>query len=383
MGIYARALHSALVYRIGQSPLEVLQAWGEVPRRRLLFHAGTTVAADVALLQWFRRQPDAIEDPRVALAETAWSGIRLALFVRSLPKQTYWHRPWTPFSSDLHTSSMLWACALGDGAGVAVAAVLGLGCFVTAALVNGERFPFTATLRRRLVVDTLWPVTAATVAGMTARALGRAAARLDEERTAAAGLAEDLARAEARITETERLQAWAQESAVAELVQLERSVSARFGAGKAEPLLATITGALAEVRRGPSALMAAGEAGLMRAVGERAGRLGIRIETDARIDSPLTQPEAEFLGIVLDVALSNISRHAPGAVARFTLEASPESIRVQIVDTGPGVHHQFKPHPGHALDAVAHYAESLGGSLEVAPTTAGGTRVTVRLPRHP
>lgn len=83
-------------------------------------------------------------------------------------------------------------------------------------------------------------------------------------------------------------------------------------------------------------------------------------------------------------ALNNVQKHARAAEVQIELECAQDWIELCVRDDGQGyaggAQGKFK---GHGLRGMRHRAESLGGSLEIAPARGSGTCVTIRVPRTP
>lgn len=83
---------------------------------------------------------------------------------------------------------------------------------------------------------------------------------------------------------------------------------------------------------------------------------------------------------IVQEALSNIRRHAPGARAAVVVHRQADALEVRITDDG---HHGSAPPAsgsGYGIRGMRERAESLGGTLEAGPTTGGGFQVHATLP---
>ena len=94
---------------------------------------------------------------------------------------------------------------------------------------------------------------------------------------------------------------------------------------------------------------------------------------------------------ILQEALTNALRHAPGATALVRVSYAPESVAVEVTNTAPA-----SPPPavtagpdaglpgptgsGYGLAGIAERVASCGGSLTLGPAEDGGFTVTARLP---
>lgn len=89
---------------------------------------------------------------------------------------------------------------------------------------------------------------------------------------------------------------------------------------------------------------------------------------------------------ILQEALTNALRHAPGATASVRVSYSPASVAIEVTNTAPaspGRQAPARPGPagsGYGLAGIAERVASCGGSLALGPTEAGGFTVAARLP---
>ncbi|NUV71206.1 sensor histidine kinase [Streptomyces sp. CAI-121] len=83
---------------------------------------------------------------------------------------------------------------------------------------------------------------------------------------------------------------------------------------------------------------------------------------------------------IVQEALSNVMRHAPGASAEVVIGHRPTGLTVQVVNSPP--EHPSAPSPGvrHGLLGMRERAAMLGGELATGPTPEGGWEVTAILP---
>nr|WP_309140421.1 sensor histidine kinase [Streptomyces sp. PKU-EA00015] len=95
---------------------------------------------------------------------------------------------------------------------------------------------------------------------------------------------------------------------------------------------------------------------------------------------PLT-PGVELSAFrIVQEALSNAIRHAPGTTVRIELAFSPSGLRVRVANTAPRVPAPRSPGAGHGLLGMRERAAMLGGDLATGPTPDGGYEVTAFLP---
>ncbi|HEY7485400.1 MAG TPA: sensor histidine kinase [Streptosporangiaceae bacterium] len=85
---------------------------------------------------------------------------------------------------------------------------------------------------------------------------------------------------------------------------------------------------------------------------------------------------------IVQEALTNARRHAPGAAVRVELTYLPDRLAVRVRDNG--VSHPGSPHteadPGHGLLGMRERATMLGGRFSAGPATSGGFLVEAELP---
>ncbi|AZM61023.1 MULTISPECIES: sensor histidine kinase [unclassified Streptomyces] len=83
---------------------------------------------------------------------------------------------------------------------------------------------------------------------------------------------------------------------------------------------------------------------------------------------------------IVQEALSNVLRHAPGATAHVALAYDPHGLRVQVVNTGPAREAPPSAGAGHGLLGMRERAVMLGGRLTAGPWAGRGYRVDAYLP---
>jgi signal transduction histidine kinase len=82
---------------------------------------------------------------------------------------------------------------------------------------------------------------------------------------------------------------------------------------------------------------------------------------------------------IVQEALTNVRKHAPGAAATVELAWTADRLLVRVADDGPGADGT----PGHGLAGMRERAASVGGTLDAGPGSGGGFVVTATLPRGP
>jgi signal transduction histidine kinase len=81
---------------------------------------------------------------------------------------------------------------------------------------------------------------------------------------------------------------------------------------------------------------------------------------------------------IVQEAVTNAIRHAPGAPATVVVRYGPAALELQVTDEGPGP--DGNGAPGHGLVGMRERAAAFGGSLEAGARAEGGFRVRAVLP---
>jgi signal transduction histidine kinase len=114
-------------------------------------------------------------------------------------------------------------------------------------------------------------------------------------------------------------------------------------------------------------------------------RAGIPVRVDVTGDATSLPSAAGLTAYrIVQEALTNVVRHAPGAEATVRLSTSPAGTRIQVTDTG-GRPRAAGPADsgagdGHGIAGMRERAAIFGGSLEAGPLPGGGFRVAAFLP---
>ncbi|MET7689273.1 GAF domain-containing sensor histidine kinase [Streptomyces sp. NPDC005483] len=127
----------------------------------------------------------------------------------------------------------------------------------------------------------------------------------------------------------------------------------------------------------------AGGAGLraraVRVVGEAAPVLGFApsMRMEGLVDTVVPSEIADHVVAVLSEALTNIARHARAERADISLKADSRQVRLTVTDNGVGI-----PSDGRrsGLRNMAERAEQLGGELELGKSPEGGTALVWWVP---
>lgn len=116
---------------------------------------------------------------------------------------------------------------------------------------------------------------------------------------------------------------------------------------------------------------------------EATRRAGTAVEYEAR-DLPTAVSETVSLTgyRIVQEALSNVVRHAPGAATRVALNGSPTELTIRVTNAEPeGVVRSLEQNRnGHGLVGMRERTAMLGGTLSAAPRQDGGFEVVAKLP---
>lgn len=102
---------------------------------------------------------------------------------------------------------------------------------------------------------------------------------------------------------------------------------------------------------------------------------------------PLAEPVERAAHRVVQEALTNVHKHAPGATTQIHLEFDPRTVRVRIVNGPPGRPvaaapdgEPLLPSGGHGLIGLTERVRLVGGTFESRATGDGGFRIDAALP---
>jgi signal transduction histidine kinase len=112
----------------------------------------------------------------------------------------------------------------------------------------------------------------------------------------------------------------------------------------------------------------------------REAGLGVTQETSGPLVPPPPGVDLTAYRIIQE-ALTNAVRHAPGATASVRVTYEPLHVSVEVTNTAPArVPSQVPAGPGYGLAGIAERVASCGGALSLGPTADGGFAVSARLP---
>ncbi|WP_443066996.1 sensor histidine kinase [Streptomyces sp. NBC_01261] len=86
---------------------------------------------------------------------------------------------------------------------------------------------------------------------------------------------------------------------------------------------------------------------------------------------------------IVQEALTNARRHAPGAAVDVELQYGEQDLALRVRDNGPGAIADLSALSGHGLLGMRERAATVGGTLRIGPAPGGGFLVEARLPVKP
>jgi signal transduction histidine kinase len=123
---------------------------------------------------------------------------------------------------------------------------------------------------------------------------------------------------------------------------------------------------------------------------EAAGAAGLEVTmtSTSRPEAVTATPAVEQCAYrIVQEAISNATRHAPGAAIRITVTTDDRALHVSVHNTDPGPSPSTRAWPaaggGHGLTGMRERVGALGGELTAGPARAGGFEVSAALPLRP
>ncbi|MET8413772.1 histidine kinase [Streptomyces sp. NPDC005195] len=113
---------------------------------------------------------------------------------------------------------------------------------------------------------------------------------------------------------------------------------------------------------------------------ERGRAAGSRIAARLCAPQDLTRPVQLAVYRIVQEALTNARRHAPGAQVRVTVAADEGGVRCEVENTAPEIPGEVSWGAGLGLVSMRERVEALGGLLRAGPTREGGFRVSAAFP---
>lgn len=113
----------------------------------------------------------------------------------------------------------------------------------------------------------------------------------------------------------------------------------------------------------------------------RRGAASVRLHVDGELDDPRVS-EATSLSAyrIVQEALSNALRHAPGSDIEVSISITPEHVAVEVLNSPPTAPARVSEGHGFGLRGMRERASFVQGSLTAEPTPAGGFVVQALLP---
>ncbi len=153
----------------------------------------------------------------------------------------------------------------------------------------------------------------------------------------------------------------------------------------------------AAVDGGAPALVPAPGLGDLESLAATVRTAGIPVQLDLTGDATAVPPAAALTAYrIVQEALTNVVRHAPGAQAAVQVRIYPAGLRIQVIDTGrdpramsaapagiDAFHVNAAAHDrsgGHGIAGMRERAAIFGGTLEAGPRPEGGFQVAAFLP---
>jgi signal transduction histidine kinase len=120
----------------------------------------------------------------------------------------------------------------------------------------------------------------------------------------------------------------------------------------------------------------------IRELCESVSAAGVHVTLTATDVGDLAVQSSQAAYRIVQEALTNVARHAPGAHAAVVIRRCNDELDLVVTDDGGRTHPEPSslPRGGHGLVGMAERAAWLGGSLRAGPRPEGGFRVTARFP---
>jgi signal transduction histidine kinase len=112
----------------------------------------------------------------------------------------------------------------------------------------------------------------------------------------------------------------------------------------------------------------------------RASHGPVRLEVDAAVEREPARIRLTAYRLVQE-ALTNVARHAPGAATTVSVRSTPAGVVVHVEDEGSRHRPRSISSGGHGLAGMRERVAIVGGSLTSQPTPDGGFRVRAELSR--
>ncbi|WP_425246059.1 sensor histidine kinase [Streptomyces sp. NEAU-NA10] len=109
---------------------------------------------------------------------------------------------------------------------------------------------------------------------------------------------------------------------------------------------------------------------------------GLHVVTEIHGEAPVYPPGVQLSAYrIVQEALSNALRHAPGSRVRVGITHDPRGLHLEVTNSRPGGPVRPSPGAGHGLLGMRERAAMLGGHVTAHPTLHGGFTVSAYLPK--
>jgi signal transduction histidine kinase len=112
----------------------------------------------------------------------------------------------------------------------------------------------------------------------------------------------------------------------------------------------------------------------------RAAGSPVQLEADEIADLPVALRSTIFR--LVQEALTNVAKHAPGAPATVRISRSDDEVSVQVTNPPAPTRQEQLPSGARGLVGMRERVTSIGGELSAAPDSSGGFTVDALLPIH-
>ncbi|RDI21645.1 sensor histidine kinase [Lentzea flaviverrucosa] len=119
--------------------------------------------------------------------------------------------------------------------------------------------------------------------------------------------------------------------------------------------------------------------GGLAGLADRASLAGVRVTLDVRGDAAVPEGLGLSAYRIVQEALTNVVKHAAPASCKVLVDVTPEAVRVEVADDGPGVKELGV---GHGLIGMRERVAVYGGTFSAGPGSEGGFRVVAELPQR-
>lgn len=119
--------------------------------------------------------------------------------------------------------------------------------------------------------------------------------------------------------------------------------------------------------------------GGLAGLADRASLAGVRVTLDVRGDAAVPEGLGLSAYRIVQEALTNVVKHAAPASCTVLVDVTPEAVRVEVADDGPGVKELGV---GHGLIGMRERVAVYGGTFSAGPGSEGGFRVVAELPQR-